>query len=84
MLTAQVRAEVSMNYPPEGFTLTMRALTAAAQLFVIVSGAGKADALRRAIDPASDPKHYPAAALQSAGGRVVWWADRDAAADSAT
>ena len=25
VLTAQVRAEVSMNYPPEGFTLTMRA-----------------------------------------------------------
>ena len=24
VLTAQVRAEVSMDYPPEGFTLTMR------------------------------------------------------------
>jgi hypothetical protein len=35
--------------------------------------------LRRATDPASDPKRYPAAALQSAAGRVLWWADRDAA-----
>ena len=65
-------------------TLTMHALTAAAQLFVLVSGAAKAGALRRAIEPASDPKHYPAAALQSAARRVVWWADRDAAANSAT
>ena len=69
--------------PSRRITLTMRALTAAAQLFVVVSGAGKADALRRATDPASDPSRYPAAALQSAGGRVVWWADRDAAPNSA-
>jgi 6-phosphogluconolactonase len=68
--------------PPLRVTLTMRALTAAAQLFVLVSGAGKAEALRRALDPASSPLHYPAAALQGAAGRVVWWADRAAAPDS--
>jgi len=60
-------------------TLTMRALTAAAELFVLVSGAEKAEALRRALDPASPPAQYPAAALQAAVGRVVWWADRAAA-----
>ena len=65
--------------PPLRVTLTMRALTAAAQLFVLVSGAGKAEALRRALDPASPPLQYPAAALQAAGDRVVWWADRAAA-----
>jgi len=65
--------------PPLRITLTMRALTAAAQLFVVVSGAGKAEALRRALDPASAPAEYPAAALQSAAGRVVWWTDRAAA-----
>jgi 6-phosphogluconolactonase len=64
--------------PPLRITVTMGALTTAAALFVLVSGARKADALRRAIDPASDPARYPAAALQSAGERVVWWADRDA------
>jgi 6-phosphogluconolactonase len=68
--------------PPLRITLTMRALTAAAQLFVMVSGAAKAEALRRALEPASDPARYPAAALQSAAERVVWWADRDAAPDS--
>lgn len=61
-------------------TVTMRVLTAAAQLFVLVSGAGKAEALRRALDPASPPDRVPAAALRSAAGRVVWWADRAAAA----
>lgn len=68
--------------PPLRITLTMPALTAAARLFVLVSGAGKAEALRRALDPASAPSRYPGAALQSAGERVVWWADRAAAPGS--
>jgi 6-phosphogluconolactonase len=64
--------------PPLRVTLTMPVVIAAAQLFVLVSGADKATALRRACDPASDPAEYPAAALQSAGGRVTWWTDRAA------
>jgi 6-phosphogluconolactonase len=63
-------------------TLTMQALTAAAKVFVLVAGSEKAVALRRALDPASDPKRYPAAALRGSGGRVTWWADRAAASDS--
>lgn len=70
--------------PPQRVTLTMHALTAATQLFVLVSGAGKAEALRRALDPSSAPAQYPAAALQLAGSRVVWWVDRAAARDSVT
>jgi 6-phosphogluconolactonase len=65
--------------PPQRITLTMRALSSAAQIFMLVSGAGKAEALRRALDPASAPERYPAAALQSAARRVVWWTDRAAA-----
>jgi 6-phosphogluconolactonase len=68
--------------PALRITLTMPVLTAAAQLFVLVAGAGKAAALRHARDPASDPAQYPAAGLQAAAGRVVWWADRAAAPDS--
>ena len=74
-----VMAVTAPAEPPRRITLTMPALTAAAQLFVLVSGAGKAEALRRALDPASPPARYPAAALQGAAGRVVWWADRAAA-----
>jgi 6-phosphogluconolactonase len=68
--------------PPQRITLTMRALSSAAQIFVLVSGAGKAEALRRALDPASAPARYPAAALQGVAGRVAWWTDRAAAPDS--
>ena len=63
-------------------TLTMRALTAAAKLFVLVAGPEKAAALQHALDPAADSARYPAAALRQAGGRVTWWVDRTAAPDS--
>ena len=64
-------------------TLTMQALTAAARLFVLVAGLEKAAAFRHALDPASQPARYPAAALRRAGGRVTWSVDRAAASDSA-
>jgi 6-phosphogluconolactonase len=68
--------------PPVRITLTMRALSAAAHTFVLVAGADKAGALRQALDPASPPARYPAAALQSVPGGVVWWADRAAVGGS--
>ena len=68
--------------PPQRITLTMPALIAAARLFVLAAGAGKAAALRRVIDPASDPTLYPAASLQRARARVTWWVDRAAASQS--
>jgi 6-phosphogluconolactonase len=77
-----VLAVATTAEPPLRITLTMPVVTAAAQLFVLVSGAGKAAALRHALDPASDPMQYPAAGLQAAAGRVEWWADRAAARDS--
>ena len=77
-----VMAVLTPAEPPLRITVTMRALTAAAQLFVLVSGAGKAEALRRALDPASELSRYPGAALRLAGERVVWWADRAAAPGS--
>jgi 6-phosphogluconolactonase len=67
---------------PVRITLTMHALTAATRLYVLTAGADKAAALRHALDPAADPARYPAAALQRAGGRVIWWVDRAAASDS--
>ena len=69
--------------PPLRITLTLPALIPAVRLFVLVSGAAKAPALRRALDSASPPRIYPAAALRAAGGRVTWWTDRAAAGDSA-
>jgi 6-phosphogluconolactonase len=63
-------------------TLTMRTLTSASRVFVLVSGVSKAAALRHALDPVSAPSQYPAAALRSAGVRVTWWTDRLAARGS--
>jgi 6-phosphogluconolactonase len=68
--------------PPTRLTLTLPAITAAARIFVLVSGVAKAAALARVLDPASSIRDYPAAALRAAAGRVTWWVDRDAAKDS--
>ena len=74
-----VMAVTAPAEPPLRITLTMRVLTGAARLFVLAAGGEKAAALRRALDPDSDPARYPAAALQTAGDRVTWWVDRAAA-----
>jgi 6-phosphogluconolactonase len=74
-----VMATAAPVEPTLRITLTMRTLTAASRLFVLVSGAAKATAVSQALDPASVPARYPAAALQSAGARVTWFIDRAAA-----
>ena len=69
--------------PATRLTLTLRALTRSANIYVLVAGTNKARALRHALDPASDPGTYPAAGLRQSRGRVIWWADRDAASEVA-
>lgn len=65
---------------PRGrLTLTLPALTHAASVFVVVTGRSKADALRCALGDSPDPR-CPASLIQTAGARVVWWADAEAAA----
>ena len=64
--------------PSSRLTLTFPAITSAARIFVLVSGAGKADAFARVLSPAADLNAYPAAGLRSAGGSVTWWVDRAA------
>jgi 6-phosphogluconolactonase len=68
--------------PPTRLTLTLPAITAAARIFVLVSGVAKSPALAHVLDPASSIRDYPAAALRAAAGRVTWWVDRDAATNS--
>lgn len=67
--------------PPERITLTLRALEGARHCAVLVAGAGKADALARAL--AGDealPSARAAATVERAGGRVTWVVDAAAAA----
>jgi 6-phosphogluconolactonase len=60
-------------------TLTPRATNAAARVAFIVAGAGKAEAVRRALAAGGEMSACPARAVAPADGRVVWLLDGDAA-----
>jgi 6-phosphogluconolactonase len=63
------------SYPPfERLTLTLPALNAAANVAFLVSGAGKADALRGVVDDT-----VPAARVRPDRGELVWFLDAAAA-----
>lgn len=57
-------------------TLTLAAINLAARVIFLVSGAGKADALQRAL--AGDPR-APASLVRPAGGDLYWLVDAEAA-----
>jgi len=65
--------------PPTRLSLTFRSLAAADQVWVIASGAGKADAVSEALGGADRVKIPSAGALGH--DRTIWLLDRDAAAD---
>jgi 6-phosphogluconolactonase len=60
-------------------TLTLPVLNRAARLMVLVSGASKAGALRRALAPGRASPDPPARLLRPGRGRVTWLVDRAAA-----
>lgn len=61
-------------------TLTLPALTEAANIYFLVAGSNKAQALYHVLTGSPDPKSYPASGIRRAGGTVIWWVDREAAA----
>jgi 6-phosphogluconolactonase len=63
--------------PPERLSLTLRALEAADQVWVIASGEGKATAVAEALGGAA-PDHVPSAGARG-HNRTLWLLDRDAA-----
>lgn len=66
--------------PPLRLTLTLPALTEAANIYFLVAGRNKAQALYHVLIGSPDPKSYPASGIRRAGGTVIWWVDREAAA----
>ena len=62
----------------ERITLTAPVLSAARQVIILVSGAGKQEALRRLLDPSESPLRTPAKLVQPRTPVVVL-ADADAA-----
>lgn len=66
--------------PRRRLTLTLPVLAHSAQIYFLVAGADKAEALRRALARETDPRSCPAASVHSGHPSVVWWADAAAAA----
>jgi 6-phosphogluconolactonase len=66
--------------PPLRLTLTLPVLTQAANVYFLVTGSNKAQALHHVLTGPPDPKNYPAAGVRLAQGTVIWWVDREAAA----
>ena len=65
--------------PRDRLTLTVPAITHARSIFVLATGAAKADALRRGLSGRPDPR-WPVSLISTTRGRLVWWLDADAAA----
>ena len=65
--------------PPLRVTLTLPALTGAANTYVLVTGSKKAGALHHVLADVNDPNTYPAAGLRFTEGTLTWWADQAAA-----
>jgi len=65
--------------PSARLTLTLPVFNQAANVYFLATGASKARALRAALDPSTDPKTCPAAAIHPVDGRITWWADAPAA-----
>jgi 6-phosphogluconolactonase len=60
-------------------TLTPAVLNTAANVILMVTGTGKAGALKHVLEGDYDPDTFPAQLLRNALGRVVWLVDKDAA-----
>jgi 6-phosphogluconolactonase len=66
--------------PPSRLTLTFPVLNRAANMYFLVTGSNKAPALHEILTGTADPNTCPAAGVRLAAGTVIWWVDRDAAA----
>lgn len=65
--------------PPTRVTLTFPAINAASEVWVLASGTEKAEAVRLALDPATDPRQVPATGV-SGRDRTLFLIDDAAAA----
>jgi 6-phosphogluconolactonase len=66
--------------PPLRLTLTFPALNRAANAYFLVTGSNKAPVLHHILTGTADPRVFPAAGVRPGSGTLIWWVDRDAAA----
>jgi 6-phosphogluconolactonase len=60
-------------------TITPPVINNSARVMFLVSGAGKAAAVKAALEGPRDPDRYPAQIVAAASGEVIWMLDRPAA-----
>lgn len=81
-VTAERRPVAAVRHspkpPPVRTTLTLPTINTAEEVWLIASGAGKADAVRAALSPAVDASPVPAARVRGTS-RTRWLLDRPAA-----
>jgi 6-phosphogluconolactonase len=77
--TRWVVAVEAPTHPRVRLTLTLPALTRAANIYVLVAGSNKAPALHRVLMGHPNPRTYPAAGIRLTNARLIWWVDREAA-----
>lgn len=65
--------------PPVRLSLSYPAITSARQVWLLVAGQEKADAVAHAFDGQADRWDYPASAVHGSE-RTVWWLDQEASA----
>ena len=78
--TRWVVAVEAPTEPSLRLTLTLPILTQAANVYFLVTGSNKAQALHHVLAAPPDPKNYPASGVRLAPGTVIWWVDQEAAA----
>lgn len=66
--------------PPVRLTLTFPVLNRAANIYFLVTGSNKARALHHVLTGTADLHRFPAAGIRPASGALIWWVDREAAA----
>jgi 6-phosphogluconolactonase len=69
--------------PAERITLTPAAFNTARQVDFLVTGKGKATAVRSALQGDANPQQQPAQRIQPDAGQLTWWLDEAAAAELA-
>jgi 6-phosphogluconolactonase len=75
--------ETKAKPPPHRLTLTLPAFECATSVAFLVNGAGKSDAVRRVLEPATPADHALPSGRIRARERVVWFLDRAAAGELA-
>jgi 6-phosphogluconolactonase len=65
--------------PPLRLTVTLPLINRSTRIHFIVSGKGKAEALRSTLEGPPDPGRWPAQNVKPRQGSLTWWVDEEAA-----